>query len=318
MLVALALNPLVGVVQRRLHLNRKGAVGVIVGGFLVGVVAFGVFAAPRAVEQSRRLPREVPRLVAQLDRAPLVGKTIRSQRLDERVHTFLDDLPRILTTRDKAITGAARSAGESLVAVGWILLVLTGALLDGPAIAERVQASVAPARRPRARRLGDLIYQAVGRSAAGAAFTALLQGAVVLGIGLAFGVPLAPLLAANAIFWAFVPQIGGLLAAAPLVLFGLTEGLATGVAVGLLFLAWMLFDNHVLHPVIVGRAVHISPLSSLVAVLVGAALGGLVGAIVATPVVAVVHVLMSPPPEQAEHGPGNHVASAPVERTAPT
>jgi len=153
--------------------------------------------------------------------------------------------------------------------------------------------ALSPARRPRAERLGDLVYQAVGRSAAGSAFTALLQGAVVLGIGLAFGVPLSPVLAANAAFFACVPQVGGLLAAPPLILFGLTQGLGTGVAVGLLFLAWMLFDNHVLHAVIVGKAVHISALSSLVAVLVGAALGGFVGALVATPLVAVVHVLLS-------------------------
>src|SRR4051794_29529469 len=250
-LVALALNPLVGVVQRRVHLNRKGAVGVVVGGFLVGVAAFGIFAVPRAVEQSRQLPKEVPRVVAQLDRAPVVGKSIRKEHLDERVRTFLDDLPHILTTRDKAITGTARSAGEPLIAVSWMVLVLGGALLDGPAIAARVKAMVSPGRRPSAERLGNLVYLAVGRSAAGAAFTALLQGAVVMGVGLASGAPMAPPLAANAAFWACVPQVGAFLAALPLVLFGLTQGLGTGVAVGLLFLVWMLFDNHVLHPVIV-------------------------------------------------------------------
>jgi predicted PurR-regulated permease PerM len=176
-----------------------------------------------------------------------------------------------------------------------MLLVLVGALLDGPAIAEWVKHAVSPARRPRVERLGSLTYQTVGRSAAGSAFTALLQGAVVLIIGLSFGVPLSPVLAANAAFWALVPQVGGLLAALPLILFGLTQGLGTGVAVGLLFLAWMLLNNHVLHAVIVGKAVHISALASLVAVLVGAALGGFVGAIIATPLAGVAHVLLASP-----------------------
>jgi predicted PurR-regulated permease PerM len=292
-LVALALNSIVGVVQRRLHFNRKGAVSLVVFGFLAVLAAFCVFAVPQAVDQSRTLPRQVPRLVAQLDRAPLVGKTVREQHFDTRVRTFLDDLPHILTTRDKAIESAAKSAGETVLAVCWIFLVFAAALLDGPAIAERVKRDLPPARLPAAERLGNLTYEAVARSAAGSAFSALLQGAVVLVIGLAFGVPLSPILAANAVFWAFVPQVGGLLAALPLILFGLTQGLGTGVAVGVLFLAWMLFNNHVLHAVIVGKAVHISALSSLVAVLVGAALGGFVGAIVATPLVAVVHVLLS-------------------------
>jgi predicted PurR-regulated permease PerM len=224
-----------------------------------------------------------------------VGKTVRERHLDAHVRSFLDDLPHLLTTKDKALESAAKSAGESLLAGAWIFLVLVGALLDGPAIAKTAKDTISPARRPRAERVGDLVYQAVGRSAAGSAFTALLQGAVVLAIGVGFGVPLSPILAASAAFFAFVPQVGGLLAALPLILFALTKGLGTGVAVGLLFLAWMLFNNHVLHAVIVGKAVHISALSSLVAVLVGAALGGFVGALVATPVVAVVHVLLAAP-----------------------
>ena len=55
----------------------------------------------------------------------------------------------------------------------------------------------------------------------------------------------------------------------------------------------MLFNNHVLHAVIVGKAVHISALASLVAVLVGASLGGFVAALVATPVVGVIHALVT-------------------------
>jgi predicted PurR-regulated permease PerM len=281
-------------VQRQLHFSRQAAVAFVVGGFLAAVAAFALLAVPRAVEQTRQLPSDVPRLVSQLDRAPIAGKIARRERVDERVRSFLDDLPHVLTANRKAIEGAARSAGDSVIAVSWTFLVLVGALLDGPRLAQRTAQVVPAPRRPAAERVGNLVYLAVGRSAAGSAFSALLQGAVVLVIGLAFGVPLSPILAANAAFCAFIPQLGGLLAAVPLVLFGLTQGLATGVAVGLLFLAWMLFNNHVLHPVIVGKAVHLSPLASLIAVLVGASLGGFVGAMVATPTVAVLRVLVMP------------------------
>ena len=272
-LVALALNPVVGVVHRRLHFNRQAAVSFVVGGFLASVVAFSLFAVPRAIVESRQLSVEVPKVVAQLDRAPMIGKVVRGRHLDARIRSFLDDLPHLLATHDKAISGAARSAGESLLAVCWMVLVLAAALLDGPAVAAHAKRAVPRQRRPRAEDLGNRIYQAVGRSAAGSTFAALLQGAVVLVIAVAFGLPLSPLLAANAAFWAFVPQVGGFMAAAPLVLVGLTEGLGTAFAVGLLFVAWMVFDNHVLHPVIVGRAAGISPLGGLVAVLLGGALG---------------------------------------------
>jgi predicted PurR-regulated permease PerM len=188
--------------------------------------------------------------------------------------------------------------------VSWILLVTVGALLDGPALAGLVRRATPSGYGTASQRVGALAYQAVGRSAAGSAFAAVLQGGVVLVIALVLHIPLALLLAANAAIWSFVPQVGGLLAGAPLVVVGLSQGLATGIAAAVLFLGWMLFDNHVLHAVIVGRAVGISPLAGMVSVLVGAALGGFVGALIATPVVSVAHTLMAARavgPSDADH-----------------
>jgi predicted PurR-regulated permease PerM len=177
--------------------------------------------------------------------------------------------------------------------VSWIFLVTIGALLDGPAIAGLVKRATPSAYGSATQRMGGLAYQAVGRSAAGSAFAAVLQGGVVLVIALLLHLPLALLLAANAAIWSFVPQVGGLFAGAPLVVIGLSQGLATGVAAGLLFIAWMVFNNHVLHYVIVGRAVGISPLASMVSVLIGASLGGFVGAMIATPLASVAHTLLA-------------------------
>jgi predicted PurR-regulated permease PerM len=263
-----------------------------VGALLAAVVAFAIVAVPQAIQQSRQVPKEAPRLAAQLDRAPVLGRIVRREHLDGQVRAFVVDLPNVLTARDKALQGAARTAGESLLAVSWILLVTIGALLDGPELAALTKRATPSTYETASQRLSALAYQAVGRSAAGSAFAALVQGSVVLVIALVLHIPLALLLAANAAIWSFVPQVGGLLAGAPLVVVGLSQGLATGIAAGLLFLGWMLFDNHVLHAVIVGRAAGISPLAGMVSVLVGASLGGFVGALIATPLVSVAHTLM--------------------------
>jgi predicted PurR-regulated permease PerM len=85
--------------------------------------------------------------------------------------------------------------------------------------------------------------------------------------------------------------VGGLFAGLPLFVFALTQGLGTAVICGLLYVIYMVANNHLLHPVIVGRAVRVSPLASLVAVLVGVSLAGFVGGLLATPVVGVVHSL---------------------------
>ena len=140
-------------------------------------------------------------------------------------------------------------------------------------------------------RLGSLTYDTVGRSAAAKGFSALLQGSVVMVIALAFGVPLAPMLGAIAAIGGFIPQIGGAIAGVPLFVVALSQGLWTGIICGLLFLIYMELNNHVLGPLIVGRAVRISPLTSLIAVLIGVSLAGFIGGFLATPIAGLIQAL---------------------------
>jgi putative heme transporter len=289
--LALALNPVVGVVEKRVGGRRQVAVAVVVVAALAAVVAFALFTVPRVADQSHHVSAQARAIVSQLDRAPFIGKRIRQSHLDSRIQRGLNDLPHLLTTHDKTLRGAARTAGESLLTGSWMLLAAVAALLDGPALSDKIKALVPTDRRAKVERLGSLMYETVGRSAAGSAFSALLQGAVVMVIALAFRVPLAPVLAANAALWSFIPQVGGLFAGLPLFVFALTRGLPTAIICGCLFLVYMVTNNHLLHPLIVGRAVRISPLTSLIAVLVGVSLGGFVGGLLATPIVGVLRAV---------------------------
>ena len=91
---------------------------------------------------------------------------------------------------------------------------------------------------------------------------------------LALGVPLAPLIGVWVAMTNLIPQIGGLLGAVPFVLLGLTQGAGTGVACLAIFLVYQNIENHVIQPVIVGRAVKLSPPATMVAALVGVSAGG--------------------------------------------
>jgi len=301
---ALALNRVVGTVQQRLGGHRGLAVSAVSVLFLVALVAFTLFAVPQAMRQGRNVDAQARSLVEQLDRAPLIGAQVRSSNLDDRVQSALHDLPHILATHHQALSDAVRSAGEAVVAVGWMLLIGIAALLDGPEIARRFPLLVPPSRRDRVRSVASLTYTTIGRSAAAKGFSALLQGSVVMVIALAFGVPLAPLLGAIATIASFIPQIGGAMAGIPLVLFALSQGLWTAVICGALYVTYMTLNNHLISPLIVGRTLRISPLTSLIAVLIGASLAGFIGAFLATPVVAVVQTLATssegdPSPEDA-------------------
>ena len=128
--------------------------------------------------------------------------------------------------------------------------------------------------RPDADRLGRLVYDVVGRYIAGTLFMAALAGVVTLVASLALGVPLAPLLAVWVAICNPIPQIGGFLGAVPFVALGLTQSAVVGVICLVVFLIYQQTENHVLQPLIIGRAVRLTPPATMVAALVGVAAGG--------------------------------------------
>ena len=285
--LALALNPVVEVAMRRLGVRRAAAVTLVVGGFLAGAGAFGVLAVPRAVNQLSQVGEQVPAVISDLDSLPLVGRAIDENGIDDRVREFLDNLPDTLATRDKALRGVVQSTGDGLVTIFWVILVAITGLLDGPRLAGDLR-DVLPGRfHAELNHFGDLGYRVVGRYAAGTGFIAIVNAAAVTTIGLALGTPLAPLVGVWSGLWNIVPQIGGFMGGATLVALSLTDGLGTGVSAAVAFLVYQQAENHLIQPLITGRAIRISPLANITAVLAGAAAGGFVGALLANPLLAI-------------------------------
>jgi predicted PurR-regulated permease PerM len=68
-------------------------------------------------------------------------------------------------------------------------------------------------------------------------------------------------------------------------------GWVKGVIVAVFFLVYQQLENHVLQPVIYGRTVQLSPLAVLVAVLIGAELAGVLGALAAIPIAGTVQAI---------------------------
>ena len=285
--LALALNPVVDAAMRRLRVRRAVAVTLVVGGFLVAAGAFGVLAVPRAVNQLSHVGDQVSGVIGDLDDVPLVGKAIRDNGIDQRVADFLDNLPDTLATRDKALRGIVTRAGDGLVTVFWVLLVAITALLDGPRLAGDIRDVLPGPLHAELNHFGDVAYRVIGRYAAGTGFLAIVNAAAVTTIGLALGTPLAPLVGVWSGLWNIVPQIGGFMGGATLVVLSLTKGVDTGLLAAGIFLVFQQVENHVLQPVIIGRTIRISPLANMTAVLAGAAAGGFVGALLANPILAI-------------------------------
>jgi predicted PurR-regulated permease PerM len=134
-------------------------------------------------------------------------------------------------------------------------------------------------------------------------------------------VPLAPLLALWVAMFDLVPQIGGAAGGIPFVLLGFSRSATTGVICAVFFVLYLQFENHVLSPMVVGRSVKLSPPATMTAALVGVSAGGVVGALLAVPLVAAakaayVELRPAPPPEPPGDLPGDDRPARSVTRAS--
>jgi predicted PurR-regulated permease PerM len=104
-------------------------------------------------------------------------------------------------------------------------------------------------------------------------------------------VPAALLLAILAGLLDFVPVAGFLLSAAPAVLLGFTVSPAVGLGVAAFYIVYNIIENYFIQPKVYGRELRLSDLAVILAFLVGAELGGVLGAIVALPLAAMYPVV---------------------------
>jgi putative heme transporter len=321
-IIALALNPVIERVSTRIGGHRSTAISIVITVFVLGVAAFGAFAVPTALDQARTLPEQVPQLVRQLAELPVVGPAIQDLQLEDRLREALDNLPAVLDTQDTAVDTVASRAGDGLLVALWAFILVICLLADGPALLRAVRDTIPPRRRPRVEQLADLGYRSFGRYWGGSILIAGINASMITTVALVARLPMAPVLGLWSGMCSLIPQVGGLLGGGVLVIIAFSQGLATGLIVLAVYLVYQTTENNVLLPVVIGRSVQLSPLAAMSAILVGLAVGGVLGAILATPLTGVVKLayreLRGPPPDtptgpQTGSGPPSSASA-----TAPT
>jgi predicted PurR-regulated permease PerM len=282
-LFGLALDPVVAILRERLKCSRALATLLIA---IVLTVVFGAIVlllGPQAVQQAGQFAEELPATVEEFYSWPLIGERLADGDAVGRVEEFVDELPGRFDT-DTISAWADRLLG-GLGATLLVLVTTVAVLLDGDALVRRGRRLVPPPRRDGADAVGRIVYRSIARYFAGSITVALLNGTVILTSGLILGIPLAPLAGIWAAITNLIPQIGGFLGGSFFVLLAFTASPLKGVIALCIFLAYQQLENHVIQPTIIGRAVHLTPPTTMLAALIGGAAAGVPGALVATPLV---------------------------------
>jgi predicted PurR-regulated permease PerM len=165
-------------------------------------------------------------------------------------------------------------------------------LLEGPAWMDRIYSLLPDESQSRWRKVGHDIYRTVSGYVTGNLAISFVAGVtstvVLIVLGVTFAVALGLLVA----ILDLIPLVGATVAAVIVSTVGFIHSITAGIVLLVFFLVYQQFENQVLQPLVYGRTVQLSPLVVLIAVLMGAKLAGVVGALGAIPVAGAIQVVV--------------------------
>ena len=190
------------------------------------------------------------------------------------------------------VLGAGKLVLSTASAIVAIMVLSIYFLAGLPRIKVFAYKLVPHSRRPRAILIGDEILAKVGGYVLGNFITSLIAGLGTYLWLLAFGVPYPLLLGMFVAILDLIPVIGSTVGGAVVSLVALTVSLPIAVATLAFYIAYRLAEDYLIVPRIMGRTVQVPAIVSLIAVLIGGVLLGIIGALVAIPVAAAIRLLL--------------------------
>lgn len=192
-----------------------------------------------------------------------------------------------------SVTAGLSAVGSFLTSFVLFIVVLFFFMKDGPVIWDFLMRPFSGTRERRLRLMGERAVSVLGGYVRGTVIVALVD-ALFIGAGLwIVGVPLAFPLAVIVFITAFIPVVGATLAGIVAALVTLvTNGPVEALIVVVIVVIVNQLEGNFLAPVVLGRSLQLHELVVLLALTVGAVLGGIIGTLLAVPVAAVTWALV--------------------------
>ena len=270
------------------------AVAIVFVGAILAIVALAATIIPLIVGQVNEFVDAVPGYVEDLTAGRgRLGFLEREYQITERVREALSEggAARVLGISGTALA-VTKGVVTAVVATLTIAFLTLFMLLEGPAWVERLFSLLPEEKQPRWRKVGNDIYRTIGGYVSGNLAISLIAGVVTTAVLLGVGVPFAVALGLLVAILDLIPLAGATIAAILVSTVAFLDSTTSGMIVLIFFIVYQQLENHVLQPIVYGRTVQLSPLVVLMAVLIGAELAGVIGALAAIPVAGTVQVLL--------------------------
>ncbi|MEO9222809.1 MAG: AI-2E family transporter [Mycobacteriaceae bacterium] len=284
--LAIGLDPVVSWLVKH-HCPRWAAVTVVSLTALATIAGLLAVAIPPLAQQASQLVSQAPDYLRQAqNHSSTLGQ------FNERFH-----LQQHLTDALNGSTVLGGLVSAATVIVTAVTDILIGAVLtifflaNMPQIRATFYRLIPGSRRPRAILLGDEILGKVGAYVLGNVVISVITAVGTLIWLEIFSVPYPLLLAIFVALFDLIPVVGSTIAGVVVAAVALTVSLPVCLATIVFFIVYRLLEDYLLVPRIIGRAVEVPALVTVVAVLLGGAVFGIIGALVAIPVAAALQLL---------------------------
>jgi putative heme transporter len=289
LLLASGLQPVVDWARSRSRLGRGGTVLVVYAVFFVLIIGLALLVVPAAVSQFNSLG---VRLTPLLNDARSWAMGIEPRGLSLSLTALIDAVAGSIPSEpaapdpEQVIAFGITVADLAISVIGVLALVFFW--LTERARLQRFALALVPAdRRPAAREAWNEIELRLGQWVRGQLILMASIGAMTGTAYFLIGLEGALVLALIAALAEAIPLVGPALGAVPALFVAAATGqIETVLLVGLVYVAIQVFEGNVLVPIVMRNTIGVPPFLVVVSILIGAQIGGIVGALVAVPATA--------------------------------
>ena len=288
--VALGLDPVVSALVQR-GWGRGRAALLVFAGLAALVVMIVIAAVGPLWDEVTAFVNEVPEYWEDLTNSEAFQQIVSSGTQDS-VRSSLQDLAKGLPEAASTLLGIAGGVFGSVLSLVTLTFLALFLLMERPTITDWLFGFTQPEVEQRWRPVLEDSISAISSSLIGNVAISLVAATVAGVSAWAFGLPFPIVLAVIVGFLDLIPQVGATIAGIILVLVALTVSTPAAIAMAVIQIIYQQVENYVVYPIVYRKAVSLSGFTTIVSVLIGSSILGVVGAILAVPFAAVIKIVL--------------------------
>jgi predicted PurR-regulated permease PerM len=297
--LAAALNPVVNWIKRSLRIkSRTRATAVTYLTVVLVLVGFFALITPPLVRQTRDFIKDVPATVESFQQSDSsIATFVRDNNLDDQLSEASKNFASQYSDFGGTILDTGKRVAEALISILAVFVLTFMMLTEGPKWIKAFWRVMPSKNRERHQKIAHNIYKGVTGFALGQITLAMVGGffafvALTIASDITNTSINAAALAGIVAVFALIPIFGTLLGAVIVVLVCLLSSVSLALIMLVYFIVYQQIENHTLQPVVQSRLTRLTPMTVLIAALLGVGFGGILGAIVAVPTASAVKILI--------------------------